>query len=789
MSSFQTKNNYAIIEQNKLFSQERKWVYSMNHLPILITDLALLLVVAGITTLLCKKFNQPSVIGYILAGFLIGPVVDFIPTVGDEATIKIWAEIGVIFLMFTIGLEFSLHKLAELGFGCIVAAAVQISGMIVIGFGVGQFLGWSTMDSIFLGGMLSVSSTMIVIKAIDDLGLKQEKFTSGTIGILIVEDIVTVFMLVILSTISVSQGISGGELATTLGKLLFYLVVWLIIGIFVVPSFLKKTQQLMNDETLLVVSLGICFGMVWIANIIGFSSELGAFLAGSILASTLHAERIEHLVTPCKDLFGAVFFVSVGLMVVPSMLVQYAGPIIILTIVTIVGKIIFGALGRLLGGDDLKSTVYGSLCLTQIGEFSFIIATLGMSLKVTSDFLYPVIVAVSVATTLTTPYLVRSAGSIEQWFLNTLPQKWLKIVNRYNEETVKRTKGDEEWHRFLKGYGASLALYTVVVFGIIEIGINLLLPALGGLISNQTLAGVISCALIYLCIAPFLPPLMIFRKQYFTSLWLKSFANHLPLLALMVLRTAVAVFLVMLPLNHFFNLPLWLLIAVTIPVTVLFSRSDWLMGKYLQLEARFLSNFNERRLNEQQTEGHNWLDKQLWVAELACPEESEIIGQSLENLSWGKVMDVNVIKILRGRKHINIPEGTEILHEKDRIFIMGVQKAVENFIVITTRKNMLTVQEQPLLTLHQFIENQDQYEEEQQLLCYAVKVAKDSPLNGKNIKDSQIKSQWSCFVIGLERELLPIIDLHTNMKLSAGDLIWVLGSQKMGSALLREELL
>ncbi len=764
----------------------------MNHLPMLISDLALLLVVAGITTLLCKKLNQPSIIGYILAGFLVGPVVNFIPTIGDMENINLWAEIGVIFLMFTIGLEFSLHKMAELGFSCIVATAVQVGGMIVVGFSVGQFLGWSTMDSIFLGGMLSVSSTIIVVKAIEDLGLRKEYFATVTIGILVVEDIVTIFMLVILSTISVSKGISGGELAATLGVLMFYLVVWLIVGIYIIPSFLKKTKNLMNDETLLVVSLGICFGMVWIANAIGFSSALGAFLAGSILASTVHAERIEHLVTPCKDLFGAVFFVSVGLKVVPSMLAQYAGPIIILTIATIVGKLIFGS-GMLLGGENLKTTVYGSLCLTQVGEFSFIIATLGASLHVTSDFLYPVIVAVSVITTFTTPYMIRLAPPAERWLEKILPAKWLKTINRYNEETAKREIGDEDWRKFLKGYVASFAAYTIIVFGIIEIGFNAFLPFIRGIISDYNLAALVSCLVIYLCISPFLPPLMVFRKRYFTALWLKSFANHLPLVALMIARTAVTIFLVMLPLKHFFNLSLWILILITVPLTVLLSRSDWLIGRYLQLEARFLSNLNERRLNDQQSkqgkETHDWLDKQLWVAEFIMPEGSEAVGQMLKDLNWGKLMNVNVIKIIRGRKHINIPEGVEVLHEKDRIFVMGAQKSVENFGVIVTRKNMLAMQNQQLVTLHQFIEEQDQYEEEHQLLCYAVKVEKDSPMSGKNIKDSQIKSQWSCFMIGLERDMLPIVNPSTNMVLAVGDLIWVLGSQKMANALLKEELI
>ena len=403
----------------------------MGHLATLISDLALLLVVAGFTTLLCKKINQPLVIGYILAGFLIGPVVSFVPTVGDMNNINLWAEIGVIFLMFSLGLEFSLHKLATVGNTGVISALLQIGGMMILGYGIGIAMGWSTMNSMFLGGMLSMSSTMITIKAIEDLGLKEETFTKVTIGTLVIEDIVAIFLMVVLSTVSVSQGVSGLELAGTIGKLMIYLVVWLMLGIYLIPSFLQKTQNLMTDETLQVSALGICFGMVWLADAIGFSSALGAFLAGSIMAGTVHGERIEPLVNPCKDLFGAVFFVSVGLMVVPSMLLEYLVPILILTVATIAGKIILLTAGMLIGGEDLKTALYSATSQTQIGEFSFIIATLGISLGVTSDFLYPVIVAVSVITTFTTPYLIRSTDGLYNLLLKIVPNQWQVQINRY----------------------------------------------------------------------------------------------------------------------------------------------------------------------------------------------------------------------------------------------------------------------------------------------------------------------------------------------------------------------
>lgn len=763
----------------------------MTHLATLITDLALLLIVAGITTLLCKKLKQPTVIGYILAGFLIGPVVDFVPTLADVENINLWAEIGIIFLMFALGLEFSLHKLASVGSTGVTAAAVQIIGMVIIGFVTGQLMGWSIMNSIFLGGMLSMSSTMITIKAIDDMGLKDKDFVQPTVGTLVIEDIAAIFMMVVLSTIAVSQGISGGELAATLGKMAFYLVLWLILGIYLIPSFLKKVQALMNDETLLVVSLGICFGMVWLADALGFSSALGAFIAGSILAGTVHAERIEHLVTPCKDLFGAVFFVSVGLKVVPSMLLDYLGSIILLTLIVIVGKAVLLTAGMLIAGEKLADSLYSALSQTQIGEFSFIIATLGISLGVTGDFLYPVIVAVSVATTFTTPYLTKSAGRLQEALTALLPDKWRKNMERYEEEKSISEIGDEDWKRFLKGYFSTFAINGVVVFGLIQIGISFLMPFLHQVLGSTLAADIITCAVIYLLISPFLPAMMVFRKRYFTALWLKSFANHLPLMLLVALRTAATILLVMLPLYLVFHLPMLLLFLVALPVTFILSKSNWLIGRYLQIEAHFLSNFNERRLQEKQgnTPSHSWLDEQLYVAEYKVADDDRAVGKSLKELQWGRVMQINVIKIIRGRRHINIPEGYEELRMGDHLFVLGTQKTMENFEVLAAKGRIVTRTATEQVTLHEFISHQERYEEDQQLLCYAVKVEKDSPLSGSSIRDSHIKTDWSCFLVGLERELLPIVTPLPSMILNTGDLIWVLGTQKMGSKLVKDELI
>ncbi len=767
----------------------------LGHLATLISDLALLLVVAGATTLLCKKINQPTVIGYILAGFLIGPVVSFFPTIGDENSIKLWAEIGVIFLMFSLGLEFSLHKLVTVGTTGIVSALLQIGGMMLIGYGAGIAMGWSAMDSLFLGGMLSMSSTMITIKAIEDLGLKEKKFTKLAIGTLVIEDIVAIFLMVILSTISVSQGVSGMDLVGTIMKLMMYLVVWLLLGIYLIPSFLQKTKSLMNDETLLVVALGICFGMVWLADAIGFSSALGAFMAGSIMAGTIHGERIEHLVNPCKDLFGAVFFVSVGLMVVPSMLIEYFVPILILTAATIIGKMVLLVAGMMIGGEDLETSMYGAMSQTQIGEFSFIIATLGISLGVTSDFLYPVIVAVSVVTTFTTPFFIKQSDNACRIIRKVCPMGIQSLVERYRtaRNEVRDDSKDQDWKAFLKGYFSTFLIYGILLLGISEIGHLIIYPALAEMMPNPTLAASLTCIAVYIVMAPLLPPMMIFRKKHFTALWLKSFANHLPLMLLIALRTMVTILLAARPVYQLFHVPQWILLFVAVPVVVMISRSDWMVGRYLEMEARFLSNFNEKKLQDlrdkQKDKGHAWLDEQLQVSEYICTSSNAAVDMELRDLQWGKMWQVNVIKIVRGKKHINIPEGDEQIHVGDRLYLLGTAKAQENFNLLNEQRNLLLEGETDNVSLHEFISSQDGLTEEQQLFSYAVTVGKGSKLAGTSIRDSGIKSKWNAYLIGIERNMMPMMNLSANFVLNNDDLLWVLGSQKMGEQLVKHELL
>lgn len=767
----------------------------MQEIPALITDLTIILVVAALTTLLCKKINLPSVLGYILAGFLAGPVVQFLPTIEDLGSIEVWSDIGVIFLMFGLGLEFSVHKMAEVGVPGFLSAGVQAVGMGAVGVLVGLALGWGTMNSVFLGVMLAMSSTMITMKSIEDLGLKKEPFANLAMGTLVIEDIIAIFAMVILSTIAVSQSISGFALAERIGLLLLYLALWLILGIYLVPTVMKKLVGLMNDEVLLVFSLGLCFLMAVLAEQIGLSTELGAFLAGSLLAGTVHAERVEHLVTPCKNLFGAVFFVSVGFMVQPAMILQYILPILLLSVISIVGKLFFLTLGGLAAGKRLDLSLPAAASQTQVGEFSFIIAGLGQSLSVTGAFLYPIIVAVSVLTTFTTPFLLKLSRPMEQFLLAHLPKKWLDGIERWCQAR-EQTKEDEgrDWVKFLQSYFKSFTLYGILAVGAILVGIRALLPFLQSTLGERVLlAELIDCGVIYLLLAFLLPAMLHMKKRYFTALWLDKVSNRVILSFLMVLRMAVAALLAALPAMVIFQVnPLWIM-AVALPVIWMATHSKKLAGSYLEVEARFLANFNERKLSAQfgqevgQQDAHQWLTEQLDVVVLQCPDNYALAGKRLLELDWGKHDHVNIIRILRGRLLLNIPEGHIVVQSRDKLVVMGGRQQIENFCRQQAQLGVTVVNEP--ITLKEYIANQQAIPEARQLLCCGVTLDKSMPESDKSVRASGIKQDWSGILIGLERDLLPIPSPDPSLTLRPGDLLWVMGPQKMAAKLVSLGLL
>ena len=401
----------------------------MAELPTMIRDLALMLMVAGVVTLVFKKLKQPLVLGYIVAGFLVSPHMPYTTSVVDMSNIHLWADIGVMFLLFSLGLDFSFKKILKMGASPIISVVCIIFAMSILGVIVGHSFGWSKMNCIFLGGMLAMSSTTIIYKAFDDLGLRQQQFAGLVMSVLILEDILAIVMMVMLSAIASGSNPNGGQMLGAVIKIGFFLILWLIVGIFAIPLFLRRVRKLINSEVLLIVSLGLCCAMAVISTEVGFSSAFGAFIMGSILAETIEAERIEKLVEPVKNLFGAVFFVSVGMLVDPKIIVDYALPIFTLVMTIIIGQAIFGSFSFLLGGESLKSAMRCGFSMAQIGEFSFIIASLGLSLGVIGNFLYPVVVAVSVITTFLTPYMIRLATPAYNALEKRLPTRIIKSLN------------------------------------------------------------------------------------------------------------------------------------------------------------------------------------------------------------------------------------------------------------------------------------------------------------------------------------------------------------------------
>src|SRR5690606_23224307 len=493
----------------------------MGHLPKLIEDLALILFTGAITTLIFKWIKQPLVLGYIIAGFLVGPHLSITPTVADTENVETLAEIGVIFLLFRLGLEFSFKKLMRVGGAASITAFVEIIFITVSGYAVGKWMGWTNMDSLFLGGMLASSSTTIIIKAFDELGVKTKQYARIVFGVLVVEDIVVILLMVLLSTVAVTQQFEGSEMLFTVARLMFFLLLWFIAGIFLLPSLLKQAKNLLDEETLLILSIGLCLGMVVIATQVGFSAELGAFIMGSIFAETTKAEKVEHLIKPVKDLFGAVFFVSVGMLIDPEAIMQYKWPVLWVTLLTLFGKFFSTTLGALLSGQPLKQSVQVGMSMAQIGEFAFIVATLGLSLGVISNFLFPVAVGASAITTFTTPYMIKGSGKLHRYILKALPPGWVEKLNRYSSSTQK-IQAESNLRIALKSYGKIALTNGIIILALFLVSLNFLLPFLNSHIENSNVASVICLVLSLGLASPFILAFILKKpdKLAYKELWL-----------------------------------------------------------------------------------------------------------------------------------------------------------------------------------------------------------------------------------------------------------------------------
>lgn len=740
----------------------------MSHIPVLISDLAVILCVAGVITLLFKWLKQPVVLGYIVAGILAGPAITIFPTVTDRANVQIWADIGVIFLLFAMGLEFSFKKLMNVGATAVIGAITITVGMMTAGYASGLMLGWSHMNSLFLGGMLSMSSTTIVFKAFNDMGLRNQRFASVVLGILVVEDLVAVVLMVLLSTFAVSKDVEGMEMVNSILKLGAFLLFWSVLGIFLIPSFLKKAKPLLNDETLLVVALGFCLGMVILATQSGFSSALGAFVMGSILAETIEAEHIEHLVKPVKDLFGAVFFVSVGMMIEPSMLAEYAIPILILTFVVIFGQITFATFGVLLSGQPLKVAIQSGFSLAQIGEFAFIIASLGLTLRVTDHFLYPIVVAVSVITTFLTPYMMRMADPVYCIVEKKMPKTWRALLDRYcaGSNTIHHKS---IWNQLLKSLLRIVATYTVLSGFFIALFLQYVFPLIEEKIPGVR-GEIISLTAILLLISPFLRSI-IMKKNHsreFQKLWHDSKFNRAPLVSIIVLRVLLCIGIVMFVVARIINVATGLGFALATVVIALFVFSKRLKKHSILLERRFLRNFTAREAEEARRSPirrqfvNHLLTKDLHMADFVVSPDSPSVGKALKELNFRQRCGVSVVSIIRGEQRINIPGGMECLYPYDKIIVVGSDKEMERFRDyidkrVKTRQAELADQTGRVVSMEQFV------------------VEAGSVLKDKTILESGIRDKSACLVIGIERRNTSIMNPEPSTVFREGDVVCVVG--------------
>ncbi|MBQ9436406.1 MAG: cation:proton antiporter [Bacteroidales bacterium] len=575
----------------------------------LISDLALILISAGIITIIFKLLKQPLVLGYIVAGFLVGPHFNVFPTVIETQSIEVWSEIGIIFLLFVLGLEFSFKKLFSVGSTAFITAGTEILLMFVIGFFSGYLLDWTPMESIFLGGMLAMSSTTIIIKAFDDLGLKKEKFADITMVVLIIQDIVAIVMMVLLSTAAVSQKFSGLEMLNCILKLIFFLILWFVVGISVIPTFFRKAKKYINDETLLIISIGLCFGMVVFANYVGFSSALGAFVMGSILCETTEGRNIEKLSKGIKDLFGAIFFVSVGMMVDPHIIVEYWGTILVITLITLVVKAFVSSFGVLISGESLKTSVQTGFSLAQIGEFAFIIASLGVSLKVLNPFIYPVIVAVSVITTFTTPYCIRFAVPFYNWLDRRLSPTTKAKLDRYKLVSSSSIVSDE-WKIIITKTMTRTLVFLVMCIATILVSFRYFYPFVYDKLSETipiSVCNVLNAVVTLLVLSPFLYGLMTNKhatQELYSQLWRKNRFNRIIIVAWTLLRIFIACVFVTLVLSKSFKFTRFviIIIAIFIAFFILFSQKS--LKRYIAFEDNFLANLSANE-EDGQEEDHD----------------------------------------------------------------------------------------------------------------------------------------------------------------------------------------
>ena len=751
----------------------------MSELPAIFSDLALILVTAGVTTVLFKWMKQPLVLGYIIAGLLIGPYFPWFPVVIDHNSVEICSEIGMVFLLFAIGLEFSFKKLKKQAGTVGITALTELVSMCLIGFVLGKLLGWSQMDSIFLGAMLSMSSTTIIAKAFDDLKMKGERFTSSVIGVLVVEDLAAILMMVMLSTMAVSAALDGRELMMSVLKLVFFLLVWYVGGVFIIPTILKWARKFMSEETLTVFSVGLCFFMVWLANKAGFSSALGAFIMGSILAETLEAELIHKLTTPIKNLFGAVFFVSVGMMVNPTILVQYWWQILVITVVVVVLKSLSSGMGMLFSGDNLHNSVRAGMCFGQIGEFSFIIATVGMSFGVIDDFLYPIIVSVSIITTFLTPYMIKGGEPLYQWIEKKVPSSWTSFFGN-KEKSIKAKSGkDVTMRTYVLTQLKQTVLYSAILLALILICFSIYTP-----IDNTRIrpyVDITAMAINLLIVMPFIWALAF--KQSLDKETRKMLridkANRRMVWILYAVRFLIAWFFASHIIRHYLDVVFWQTIDIQmndILMAIVASMVYLLLVKILSpamkwyevIERRFFENMNKRD-TLQSFVIPEVLQENFTMAKMTLSPKSQYVGKRIRETDFRQAFETSVVCVDRADEVIDLPRRDFLLYPEDEVTFLGTEEHLAKLRPFVEVEDDVLIKERP----------------ESDVDIHSSVVGPNSRYVGVPLHDTDMLNRFNVMVIAIERDNEFFLNPPASFVFQQGDTVWFVSTESNAKALVQ----
>ena len=752
----------------------------MSELPALFSDLALILVTAGVTTVLFKWLKQPLVLGYIIAGLLIGPYFPWFPVINDHHSVEIWSEIGMVFLLFAIGLEFSFKKLKKQAGTVGITAMTELVSMCFIGFFLGKLLGWSQMDSIFLGAMLSMSSTTIIAKAFEDLKMKGEKFTGSVIGVLVVEDLMAILMMVILSTLSVSTALDGRELMLSVTKLVFFLLVWYIGGVFLIPTILRWSRKFMSEETLTVFAVGLCFFMVWLANSAGFSSALGAFIMGSILAETLEAEMIHKVTEPIKNLFGAVFFVSVGMMVNPAILVQYWWQILVITVVVVVLKSLSSSVGMLLSGDNLKNSIRAGLCFGQIGEFSFIIATVGLSFGVIDDFMYPIIVSVSIITTFLTPYMIKAGEPLYNWIEQRIPQKWSSFFDN-KKKTVRAKSGIKQTMKvYVLSQLQRAVLYVNILFALMLLCFAIFAPWESHNI--RAYVDVVAMVVTLTVTSPIIWALA-FKQEIDEQDIKELVSNKMSSRVMRVLqgvRFVVAWFFAAYIIRHFMNDEFWRIIHVGVddlPLAIVIGFAFMFILKtlspamkwYERMEARFLDNLNKRQ-TLQSFVVPEVLQENFVLGKMTLSAKSIYSGKSIRHCDFRNRFNVSVVCIDRAGIVIDLPRRDNLLFPDDEVTFLGAEEQLAQLRPQVEVEDEVLIHERPKsdMDIRRF------------------EVNEGSCFEGISLHDSDLRNRFDSFVFAIERDEKFMLNPESSVVFQKGDIVWFVSSENNAKVLVKE---